>query len=54
MVNAVCPGLVRTKLVKHLIGDAPEVGAERIVELATSGKGGPTATFSDRHGVVPW
>ncbi|OCT52288.1 putative oxidoreductase [Cladophialophora carrionii] len=54
MVNAVCPGLVNTKLVNHLMGESPELGAKRIVELATAEKGGPTATFSDRDGIVPW
>ncbi|KIW67838.1 hypothetical protein PV04_07062 [Phialophora macrospora] len=54
MVNAVCPGLVNTKLVNHLMGESPELGAKRIVELATAEKGGPTATFSDRHGIIPW
>ncbi|KAK2012107.1 short chain dehydrogenase [Colletotrichum eremochloae] len=53
--NAVCPGLVKTKLSGyHDYGVPVEVGAERIVSLATSGPGGPTGTFSNRDGVIPW
>jgi NAD(P)-dependent dehydrogenase (short-subunit alcohol dehydrogenase family) len=55
MVNLVCPGLVKTKMTNnHPWGTSTEVGAQRIVELATAGKGGPTATYSDREGIVPW
>ncbi|KAJ9659323.1 hypothetical protein H2198_003199 [Neophaeococcomyces mojaviensis] len=55
MVNIVCPGLVRTKATNfHPMGSSTEVGAQRIVELATAAKGGPTATYSDRHGSIPW
>ncbi|KIV88211.1 hypothetical protein PV10_09128 [Exophiala mesophila] len=55
MVNAACPGLVKTNLTNnHPWGASTEEGAQRIVELATESKGGPTATFSDRAGIVPW
>jgi NAD(P)-dependent dehydrogenase (short-subunit alcohol dehydrogenase family) len=55
MVNVACPGLVQTKLTgMHPMGSSTELGAQRIVELATASKGGPTATFSDREGSVPW
>jgi NAD(P)-dependent dehydrogenase (short-subunit alcohol dehydrogenase family) len=55
MVNVVCPGLVKTNLTRfHPMGTDTDVGSERIVELAISKKGGPTATFSDRNGSVPW
>ncbi|KAH8810576.1 short chain dehydrogenase reductase [Xylogone sp. PMI_703] len=55
MVNAVCPQLIKTKLNGFMEqGQSPEVGALRIVELATSGKNGPTATFSDKDGPIPW
>jgi NAD(P)-dependent dehydrogenase (short-subunit alcohol dehydrogenase family) len=55
MVNAVCPGLVKTKLTGFTdYGTPVELGAQRIVELATTAKGGPTATFSDRDGSIPW
>jgi NAD(P)-dependent dehydrogenase (short-subunit alcohol dehydrogenase family) len=55
LVNVACPGLVQTKLSKyHPWGTSTDVGARRIVELATAVKGGPTATFSDRDGSIPW
>lgn len=55
LVNAVCPGLVKTKLTNNYPGAAStELGAQRIVDLATASKGGPTATFSARDGIVPW
>lgn len=53
--NAVCPGLISTALTGHTAyGESPELGAVRIVEMATLGQDGPTGTFSDRGGVVPW
>ena len=55
MVNVVCPGLVQTKLTKnHPYGSTPEKGAQRIVQLATASKGGPSLTFSDVNGEIPW
>ena len=55
MVNSVCPGLVRTKLVGNFPGGAtPEVGAQPIVELATAAKGGKTRTYTERQGTIPW
>ena len=55
MVNVVCPGLVQTNITKYSSsGSSTEVGARRIVELASASKGGPTATFSDHNGVIPW
>lgn len=55
MVNVVCPGLVKTKLTNDTPwGSSTELGAKRIVDLATASKGGQTATFSDREGSVPW
>ncbi|KAH8885717.1 short chain dehydrogenase reductase [Thozetella sp. PMI_491] len=55
LVNVACPGLVSTDLIAFSsAGDPPELGAQRIVELATLAEGGPTATFSNRHGPVAW
>ena len=55
MVNAVCPGLVKTKLTNYTQwGTSTEMGAQRIIELATASKGGLTAKFSDRNGEIPW
>lgn len=54
-VNMVCPGFVKTKMVGyHPDGRSPEVAAEKIVELATLGKDGPTGTFVDADGEIPW
>ncbi|KAH8671727.1 short chain dehydrogenase reductase [Xylariales sp. PMI_506] len=54
-VNAVCPGLVRTSLIGNSpMGDPPELGAQRVVELATLGPDGPTCTFSNRDGPLSW
>ncbi|KAH7174808.1 uncharacterized protein B0J16DRAFT_375590 [Fusarium flagelliforme] len=54
-VNAVCPGLVKTALTGFTeYGTSTEVGAERIVEVATNmDKDGPTRTISDRNGEIP-
>ncbi|KAF6787887.1 short chain dehydrogenase family [Colletotrichum sojae] len=53
--NAVCPGLVKTRLNGYMEGGVPvEVGAQRIVELATAAPGGPSATFSNREGIIAW
>jgi NAD(P)-dependent dehydrogenase (short-subunit alcohol dehydrogenase family) len=55
MVNMVCPGFVKTKMVGfHPDARSPEVAAEKVVELATLAKGGPTGTFVDANGVLPW
>ncbi|KAJ9621114.1 hypothetical protein H2204_012008 [Knufia peltigerae] len=53
-VNAVCPGLVRSALTRYTMGETPEVGARRIVELATAEEGGPTGTFTNIHGPIAW
>ncbi|TVY58919.1 Carbonyl reductase [NADPH] 1 [Lachnellula cervina] len=56
-VNSVCPGLVATNLTGYTAyGHSTEIGAQRIVELATvTGKDSDvTGTFSDKDGPVPW
>jgi NAD(P)-dependent dehydrogenase (short-subunit alcohol dehydrogenase family) len=54
-VNSVCPGLVKTALTRYIeYGTSPDVGATRIVEMATLGQDGPTGTFSNRDGPLPW
>lgn len=54
-VNAVCPGLVATNMTAHMnAGATVEVGATRIVQLATAGEDGESGTFTNRDGVVPW
>jgi len=52
-VNAVDPGATKT----DLTGFGPqtlEEGTDAMVRLATMDKDGPTGTFSDRKGTVPW
>lgn len=56
-VNAVCPGLVATNLTGYIkFGTTPEVGARRVVGLATvTGENSDvTGTFSNRDGNLPW
>lgn len=54
-VNTVCPGYINTNLSSFdERGESTEAGATRIVELATDGRDGPTGTFSNRHGALPW
>jgi NAD(P)-dependent dehydrogenase (short-subunit alcohol dehydrogenase family) len=53
-VNAVDPGYTATDFNGHSGPQSVEEGAEAIVEMATIGPDGPTGTFIDRHGVVPW
>jgi NAD(P)-dependent dehydrogenase (short-subunit alcohol dehydrogenase family) len=53
--NVACPGLVSTNLLGfNAAGAPPEVGAQRIVELATMGEGGPNGTFSNKDGPLAW
>ncbi|KAF9880519.1 short chain dehydrogenase family [Colletotrichum karsti] len=53
--NAICPGLVRTKMNGFIEAGTPvEIGAERIVQLATAAPGGVTGTFSNREGGIAW
>jgi NAD(P)-dependent dehydrogenase (short-subunit alcohol dehydrogenase family) len=56
-VNSVCPGLVATNLTSYIsYGTTPEIGAQRIVELATltGVDSDVTGTFSDKNGSIPW
>ena len=54
LVNAGCPGYVATDLNGHRGARTPEQGAAVFLELATLPDGGPTGTFSDETGVLPW
>ncbi len=54
-VNIVYPGLVATNLSPGVAaGAAPEVVAKRLMELATLGMDGPTATWTASDGEIPW
>ncbi len=53
-VNAVAPGPTATDLNGHGGPQTVEMGTDAIVKMATIGKDGPTGTFKDRKGAVPW
>ena len=53
-INAADPGYTATDFNNHSGHQTVEEGAEIIVRLAQVGPEGPTGTYQDRHGVVPW
>ncbi|GAB1819053.1 SDR family NAD(P)-dependent oxidoreductase [Herbidospora sp. RD11066] len=53
LINAVCPGLVATDFT-GFVGRTPEEGAAVAIRYATLPDGGPTGTFADDAGVIPW
>jgi NAD(P)-dependent dehydrogenase (short-subunit alcohol dehydrogenase family) len=53
-VNAVDPGYTSTDFNDHRGTQTVEEGTDAIVRMATLDASGPTGTFTDRHGVVPW
>jgi NAD(P)-dependent dehydrogenase (short-subunit alcohol dehydrogenase family) len=53
-VNAVDPGYTATDLNGHSGPQSVTEGTDAIVALAQVGPDGPTATFQDRDGLVPW
>jgi len=53
-INAVDPGFTATDLNAHRGTKTVEQGAEIIVTMATIGAHGPTGTFVDEDGTVPW
>jgi len=54
LVNAVCPGFVATDL-NHFRGvRSTSEGAVQAVRMATIPSDGPTGTFTDDQGPVPW
>ncbi|HEU4535943.1 MAG TPA: SDR family oxidoreductase, partial [Polyangiaceae bacterium] len=53
-VNAVDPGYTATDLNRHSGPQTVEQGTDAIVRLATVGPDGPTGTFQDAAGVMPW
>ena len=53
-VNAVDPGYTATDLNGHSGTQSVQEGTDAIVAMATVGSDGPTGTFVDRHGAVPW
>jgi NAD(P)-dependent dehydrogenase (short-subunit alcohol dehydrogenase family) len=53
-VNAVDPGYTGTDFNQHSGPQTVGEGTDAIVAMATIGKDGPTGTFTDRKGPVPW
>jgi NAD(P)-dependent dehydrogenase (short-subunit alcohol dehydrogenase family) len=53
-VNAVTPGLTATEFSPHQAGWSVSQGADIIVRMATVGSDGPTGTFVEQTGTVPW
>ncbi|GAA1890649.1 SDR family NAD(P)-dependent oxidoreductase [Actinomadura bangladeshensis] len=53
--NALEPGTTATDMTAALgIGRPPEESAKTVVSLATLDADGPTGTFQDENGVLPW
>ena len=53
-VNAACPGFTRTNLNNYTGTRTVEEGAREPVRLALLGPDGPTGTFSNDAGPLPW
>jgi NAD(P)-dependent dehydrogenase (short-subunit alcohol dehydrogenase family) len=53
-VNAVEPGFTKTDLNGNTGTQSVEEGAEVIVRMATIGPDGPTGTYTDINGPLPW
>jgi NAD(P)-dependent dehydrogenase (short-subunit alcohol dehydrogenase family) len=53
-VNAACPGFTKTNLNNYAGTQTVEEGAREPVRLALIGRDGPTGTFSNAAGPLPW
>lgn len=53
-VNAACPGYTKTNLNNYSGTQTVEEGAREPVRLALLGADGPTGTFSNNDGPLPW
>jgi len=53
-INAVDPGYTATEFNGHSGPQTVTEGTDAIVAMAQIGADGPTGTFTDRYGVVPW
>ncbi|MBK3573477.1 SDR family oxidoreductase [Streptomyces sp. MBT65] len=54
LINAACPGLVATDFNGFHGPRTPQQGAATAIRLATLPDGGPTGSFFEDAGVVPW
>ncbi|KAK2009735.1 short chain dehydrogenase [Colletotrichum eremochloae] len=53
-INICCPGYCKTNMSGYNGADEASLGSIQAVKLATLGSDGVTASFSDRHGQIPW
>ena len=53
LINAACPGLVATDFT-GFYGRSPAQGAATAIRLATLPDGGPTGSYFNDDGVIPW
>jgi NAD(P)-dependent dehydrogenase (short-subunit alcohol dehydrogenase family) len=53
LINAVCPGLIATDFTGFQ-GRPPQEAAATAIRLATLPDGGPTGSFVNDDGVIPW
>ncbi len=53
-VNAVTPGLTATEFTSNQGGWSVSEGADIMVQMASIGPDGPTGTFVEQAGIVPW
>ncbi|WP_055525296.1 SDR family oxidoreductase [Streptomyces graminilatus] len=54
LINAACPGLVATDFTGFFGSRTPEQGAATAIRLATLPDDGPTGSFFEDEGVIPW
>ncbi|MEU6611399.1 SDR family oxidoreductase [Streptomyces shenzhenensis] len=54
LINAACPGLVATDFTGFQAPRTPEQGAATAIRLATLPDDGPTGSFFEDDGVIPW
>ncbi|MFJ8634206.1 SDR family oxidoreductase [Streptomyces sp. NPDC093568] len=54
LINAACPGLVATDFNGNFGSRTPVEGAATAIRLATLPDGGPTGSFFNDDGVIPW
>ncbi|MFE4756449.1 SDR family oxidoreductase [Streptomyces mirabilis] len=54
LINVACPGLVATDFTGFHGPRTPEQGAATAIRLATLPDGGPTGSFFEDDGIIPW
>jgi NAD(P)-dependent dehydrogenase (short-subunit alcohol dehydrogenase family) len=54
LINAACPGLVATDFTGFQGPRTPEQGAATAIRLATLPDGGPSGSFFEDDGTIPW